>query len=152
MWAVAEQRSAPQPDTDEQALPVSVERVYEGLQRAPLKIPPLDSAANFRIRIEERTFPLETVLEAVRRELAAQVRGPNASQRTFTGAQPLIVSPNMIDVVTTIVGRINKARRERAERVVREEIAQELTAFCAEHDCSVYETSPNPHEGIILPP
>jgi hypothetical protein len=121
--------------------PVSVERVREGLQRPALKIPPIEPSVPvpvFRGAVEV-DIPLDTPLQAMRRELAAESGYSGRSGFEVIGA------------VMSIVKRIKAARRAHAEAEIRTEVQAELNAFCAEHDCSVLEDGPPPIEGVIIP-
>ena len=131
--------------------PVSADRVREGLQRPePLRIPPIpEPAAHFRVDVEG-LFPVETVLDGVRRDLAAQP-GFAAGRPTGPGS-PLAGGLDLLGVVRGLAGRIGGARRARAERNARREVQDALAAFCRVHDCSVLEEGPPPHEGLALPP
>src|SRR5688572_4900748 len=73
---------------DGTTLPVSIERVQEGLQRPPgLKLPNPEEMAYFRATIEE-ALPLDSVLDAMRRDLA-RWRGYPISAPTSRSA-PLV--------------------------------------------------------------
>jgi len=85
---------------------------------------------------------LETVLDATRRELAADP----ASRRC--GAQLSGEMAGCVDVLPAITGlvrRAQRARRDRHERRVHDDVTAELAAFCAVNDCST------PNEGLLLP-
>jgi hypothetical protein len=59
-----------------------------------------------------------------------------------------------VDVWPMIMGLVHKvksAHRAWEEAQIRREVEQEITAFCAEHDCSVLEDGPPSLEGIVLP-
>ena len=118
--------------------PVSVERIREGLQRPALKIPAIEVLPVFRGSVEV-DLPLDTPLEAMRRELAAN--------SGYVGRSGI----DVLGAVMGIVQRIKSARRAHAEAEIRKEVQAELNAFCAEHDCSVLESGPLPIEGVIIP-
>lgn len=124
------------PATD---LPVSVEKIREGLKRPALKIPPIDSTPVFRATITET--PFENPLQGMRRELA---ENPGAVGGRLGGV-------DVLGAVMGIVKSIKSARRAHAEREIRKDVQAALNAFCAEHDCSVLESGPPPMEGIVLP-
>ena len=124
--------SAPDPKS-----PVSVERVREGLQRPVLKIPQIEVLPVFRGSVEV-DLPLDTPLQAMRRELAAE---SGYSKR----------APDIIGAVMGIVKRVKAARRAHAEAEIRKAVQEELNAFCAQHDCSVLADGPPPIEGVIIP-
>src|SRR5687768_17962588 len=123
------------PATD---LPVSVEKIREGLKRPALKIPPIDSTPVFRATITET--PFENPLQGMRRELAEDPGGRGGA-RGF----------DVLGAVMGIVKSIKAARRAHAEAQIRKDVQSALNAFCAEHDCSVLESGPPPMEGIVLP-
>jgi hypothetical protein len=54
-------------------------------------------------------------------------------------------------LVMGLVHSIKAAHRAHQEVAIRKEVQEALTAFCAEHDCSVLESGPPPMEGIVLP-
>ena len=115
--------------------PVSVERVRDGLNRPTIKIPPIEITPVFRAKADEVLF--ENPVQGMRRELAGS-----------SGHTPRI---NLIDTVTGIVKSIRARYRAHSEARIRKEVEAELTAFCAEHDCSVLEDGPPPLEGIVRP-
>ena len=94
-------------------------------------------------RVEVLAGPrLETVLDAVRRELAANPR--EHSDTLF----PIAVPAVKVDVLPAIVGlarQIQRARRERSDRRIHDEVSAELAAFCDVNDCSAA------NEGLLLP-
>ena len=128
----------PQSPISDPQPPVSLERVHEGLQRPTLKIPPVDPLPVFRGSVEV-DLPLDTPLEAMRRELAAD--------SGYSGRRGI----DVLGAVMGIVKSIKSARRARAEADIRTEVQAELNAFCAEHDCSALEDGPPPIEGVIIP-
>jgi hypothetical protein len=82
------------------------------------------------------------VLDAVRRELGADPR--EHSDTLF----PIAVPAVKVDVLPAIAGlarQIQRARRERAERRIHDEVRAELTAFCDVNDCAAV------NEGLLLP-
>lgn len=127
------------PDSPSDPLsPVSLDRVHQGLQRSTLKIPPIDPLPVFRGSVEI-DLPLDTPLDAMRRELAAD---SGYSERRGV---------DVLGAVMGIVKRVKSARRARAEAEIRREVQAELNAFCAKHDCSALEDGPAPIEGVIIP-
>jgi len=118
--------------------PVSVERVRERLQRPAIKIPPLEVLPVFRESVLV-DLPLDTPLQAMRRELAAE-----SGYRGRGGVE-------VIALVMRMVNGIKAAYRAHKEAEIRERVQVELNAFCAEHDCSVLADGPPPIEGVIIP-
>jgi hypothetical protein len=118
-------------------IPVSVERIREGLQRPTLKIPPVEAIPVFRATIDEK--PFDNPLQGMRRELE---EFSGYSRRSGVDVLPLVMG---------IVKSIRSARRAHAEAEIRKEVQEALNAFCAEHDCSALSDGPPPMEGIILP-
>ena len=118
-------------------LPVSVENIREGLKRPPaLKIPPIDPTPVFRGSVEV-DLPLDSPLQAMRRELAAE---SGYQERAF----------NILDAVMGIVHGAKARWRAHTEAELRKEVQAALKAFCDQHDCSVL-SGPPPMEGIVLP-
>ena len=117
---------------------VSVERIHDGLQRAPLKVPPpVEFVPVFRATIDERLF--ETPLQGMRRELAE-----DSGYRGKAGV-------DLLPLAMGVVKSIKSAYRAHSEARIRKEVQAALDAFCAEHDCSVLADGPPPMEGIVLP-
>ncbi|HZI82195.1 MAG TPA: hypothetical protein VFD69_21915 [Vicinamibacterales bacterium] len=103
--------------------------------------PPSDIAPTFRVEVQASPR-LETVLDAVRRELAANPRGHSDTPR------PGAVWATEVDVLPAIVGlarQLQRARRERSERRIQDEVSAELVAFCEVNDCAAS------NEGLLLP-
>jgi len=114
-----------------------------GLQAQPrLQMPqPSDIGPMFRVEVQAGPR-LETVLDAVRRELAANPR--EHSDTLF----PIAVPAAKVDVLPAIVGlarQMQRARRERFERRIHDEVSAELAEFCEINDCAA------PNEGLLLP-
>ena len=118
-------------------LPVSIERIRERLNRPAVLQLPAESHADFRATVTEDITPPETVLEALRRELAGDV----TPKRILPGIAPELVSVDLLQIVTHVKRQMSAALRARAERNARAEVAAVLAEFCAEHDCSVSEQS-----------
>ena len=144
-------QASAQRDASPAISPVSVDRVRERLQRPEsLRMPSIpEPAAQFRVDVEG-SFPVESVLEGVRRDLAARP-GFAAGRPTGPGS-PLAGGVDLLGMVRGLAGRIRDGRRARAERNARREVQDALDAFCRVHDCSVLEEGPPPHEGLVLPP
>jgi hypothetical protein len=120
-------------------LPVSTERVKTALQKpTTIRLPPEPEVAHFRTEVIENDWPLETVLEALRRELAADV----ARKRIIPLGSPTLASVDLIPLLMKLRDTVKTALRERAERNARREVAEALAEFCSEHDCSVFEQAP----------
>lgn len=109
-----------------------------------LVIPPLPQPDRpaFRVKVTASPEPgTETVLDAVRRELATNPRG--------TADAPAPDSPAFrVDVLPAITGavrRIQQARRERTERQIHADVTAEIQAFCQVNDCA------SANEGLLLP-
>ena len=120
-------------------MPVSVESVREGLQRPQvLKIRPVEITPIFRAKVDV-DLPLETPLEAIRRELA--------ESSGYSGRGGI----DILALGMSLVRKIQDVRRAHAEANARREVQEALAAFCATHDCSVLESGPLPLEGIFFP-
>ena len=132
--------------------PVSAERVSEQLNRPEgFRIPPVPTAgAEFRVDVEG-LFPVETVLDGLRRDLSARPGAPEG-RPTGPGSPLAGCGVDLLGLATGLVNSFNDARRARAERNTRREVQEALAAFCQVHDCSVVEPGPPPQEGVVLPP
>jgi hypothetical protein len=156
MIAAATQDSAPPADVpDVAALPISLDRIRDGLDRPALKIPPpTESLATFRTSIEGKAPVFESVLEGMRRDLArwsgAGSAGPQPPDVNSIPASRTQVQGT--DVLPIIAGLRKKWNEARADRV-RRDVAEELAAFCKVNDCTVLEGGVSTTaEGIVVPP
>ena len=139
--ACAPQVPAEQPPADlpPAELPASVNRIKERLnQPAVLKLP-ADRQADFRVTVMETNTLLETVLDALRRDLAGDLTPKRIPPGTIA---PPLVSVDLLQIASHVKRRLGGALRARAERNARAEVAAALAEFCAEHDCSVPDQSP----------
>ena len=136
MLTLAGQAQAPAPAEPTPELPVSLERIHEGLQRPKLKIPPIEITPVFRASVVDA--PLDNPLQGMRRELAADSGGRPGS------------GTDILPAIMGIVNGIKRARRARRRAGI-QDVQAAIDAFCVEHDCSVLENGPPPMEGIILP-
>lgn len=139
MLMAASQTAAPPDPPPPSELPVSVERIREGLQRPTLKIPPIDAIPVFRATVEGEA-PFDNPLQGMRRELVENPTGVGGRLGGF----------DVLGAVMGIAKSVRSAYRAHAEAEIRKEVQAALDAFCAEHDCSVLE-GPPPMEGIVLP-
>ena len=117
-------------------LPVSIARIKERLSQPAVLQLPSDSRADFRATVTEEFTPPETVLEALRRELAGDFTPKRIAPGTIA---PPLVSVDLLQVVTHVKRQVSAALRARAERNARAEVDAALAEFCAQHDCSVLE-------------
>jgi hypothetical protein len=123
------------------AAPVSVERVRDGLTRPlVLKLPDPDEMAYFRATIEE-TLPIDGVLDAMRRDLAAWPGSPITAPTH--GPVPAAAGVDVLGLARSFL-------KWRAERSARRTVQEALDEFCATHDCSVLESAA-PIEGVTMP-
>jgi len=138
----------PSSEVDPAALPISVERIQDALQRPPtLTIPPLpEPSATFRSGVED-TLPFESVLEGMRRDLALW-SGANSVIHPPGSGLPASRLGGGVDVLPLISGGIKQWKAARA----RDRVRKELAAFCAVNDCSILEGEAPPPEGIVRPP
>ena len=135
--APAGQTAAP----DATPAPVSVERVREGVERPQLlKLPHPDEIAYFRATVEE-ALPVDGVLDAMRRDLAAWPGSPIIAP---TSGHP---SPA---VGIEVLGLARSFLRARAERKAKRAVRIALDEFCLTHDCSTVESGPA-IEGVLMP-
>jgi hypothetical protein len=123
--------------------PVSIERVREGLERPHLlKLPNPDEMAYFRAAVVERLV-IESVLDAMRRDLAARPGRPILSPSAMPES-PLLFSTDLLALGRSFL-------RWRGERNARRTVQDALDEFCATHDCSILESGPPAIEGVLLP-
>ena len=130
-------------------LPVSIERIKERLNRPPVLQLPTESQPDFRATVIASFALPETVLEAIRRDLAADFTPKRIAPGTIT---PPLASIDLLQLAAFVKRRMGTTLRARAERNARTEVEAALAEFCAEHDCSVLEPEryqSNP-EGILL--
>lgn len=139
--STAQQTSAPEPKQADGASTPSppIERLRERLQQPELKMPTDVDTPTFRVRIRQ-DYPVETVLEMIRREIAEDARGsaprqPLPKAVTASGAQPLAA----VDLLA-IAGAIKKAFYAANERQARREVEEALAEFCKVRDCSTVES------------
>jgi len=106
-------------------------------------IPPLPPPDRPLFRVEVTTPGIETALDAVRRELAADpLPGRPAIPRPEL---PRAARVDVLPAVTGLVRRVQKARRANAERRIHADVTSELAAFCDVNDCAAA------NEGLLLP-
>ena len=131
---------------------VSADHVSEGLKRPELQIPPVPfQQPTFRSGVTEK---LETPLDVIRRELREEAhhhpyRGGLYSWDAWPGGRP----PQGVDVIPalmSLVTHIKTIRREHAEAEARQMVQEELSEFCAQHDCTQAAELPI-EEGVIAP-
>ena len=116
------------------ALPISIERIRDALQRPELWIPPLPvPSATFRSGVED-TLPFESVLDGMRRELALW-SGANSIIHPPVSGLPSSRLGGGVDVLPLISSAFKNWKSTRA----RDRVSKELAAFCAVNDCSVVE-------------
>jgi hypothetical protein len=155
MIAAAVQDPAPPADVPAvEALPISLDRIRDAVNRPALKIPPpSESLATFRTSIEDKAPAFESVLEGMRRDLArwsgAGSDGPQApDSNSIRGPRTRVQGVDVLPIVAALKKKWNEAKADR----VRRDVAEELAAFCKANDCTVLEgggsTTP---EGIIVP-
>lgn len=139
---------------DVAALPISLDRIREGLERPTLKIPPpTESLATFRSGIEDKAPAFESVLEGMRRDLAlwsgSGAAGPQAPDTNSIPAARNVGGVDLLSIGSALKKKWNEAKSER----VRRDVTEELAAFCKVNDCTVLEggVSTTP-EGIVTAP
>lgn len=129
----------------------SGEPVRDGLSVPTLKIPPLpaleQATPTFKLKVES-DWPLETPLDAIRRELGADSNRLHPFVPGTAGGAPPLVTVDLLAVYSSIKKSIQQARREHAEREAREFVAADLAAFCAINDCSQRDQVAT--EGVII--
>jgi hypothetical protein len=131
---------------------VSAERISEALQRSTIEVAPLPAAETmptFKVKVES-DWPLETPLEAIRRELSTDVQRTRPFVPGTAGGTPPLVTVDLLAVYGSIRKSIQQARRAHAEREARQYVVDDLAAFCAINDCS--RPDDVAIEGVILAP
>ena len=118
---------APQP-----ALPVSLSRIREALKKPENKLAAPLRQADFKVDIAEQQRFQELV------DLLDFSASPVLPAVWFGGShtQPLF-NVSLTGIGQSVVRAAAKARRERAERLAREEVERALNQFCATHECAV---------------
>src|SRR5262245_43553757 len=117
-------------------LPVSLERIKERLNRPAVLQLPTENQPDFRATVIESVALPETLLEAIRRDLAADFTPKRIAPGTIT---PPLASVDLLQLAAFVKRGIGATLRARTERNARAEVAAALAEFCAEHDCSVLE-------------
>ncbi len=128
-------------------VPISAGNVSKGLQvKDPLRIPPPPPDPNPTFRIEvQGARHLETALDAARRELAQHEPLPDQQLPVAPGEFRHGGGTDILPAIMGVVHGIQRARYERAERRIHEDVSEEIAAFCDVNDCSQV------NEGLILP-
>jgi hypothetical protein len=89
----------------------------------------------------------ETVLDAVRKELAAEY-GHGHHTSSIAGA-PALGQIELLSLIKAAIDTINASRQRHALAEARRQVASELAEFCLTHDCTPME--PVQPEGVFLP-
>jgi len=121
-------------------LPVSLPRIKSALKRPPPRIMAPKIEATFKVDISERQR-FRDLLDLI--DFGSGPVAPGGlygyEQQQAMGqhqTQPLF-NVDVSGVAQNIGTAISKARRERAERLAREEVRRALVDFCALNDCKV---------------
>jgi hypothetical protein len=144
------------PPADDQAvtppetLPISVERIRVLLARPEsLSMDALAAFAQmayFRVAVEE-AFVVESVVDAMRRELAESpgvpIDPPRALPMSRTGTGGI--------EVLGLARSFGRVMRERSARNARGAVEDALREFCAQRDCTSVEAGARANEGVLLP-
>jgi hypothetical protein len=131
--ALATSQAGPPPQGDSPSgnLPVSMSRIREALKKPAgpgLTLPP--SRADFRVEVLEKQR-FEDLLT-----LLGLGGGSPMPSVMFGSAVTHPSSAADLSAIGRAAGRaIAEARRERAERLAREEVQRALVSFCATHEC-----------------
>src|SRR5687767_2777735 len=128
LLAVADQPAEAQSaDTTGVTPPVSVERIREALEQPQvLRLPDMSQMGYFRVAVEE-ALAIESVLDAMRRDLAARPGRP---------ISPPASRPASIAGGVDLLGLARSFLRARRERNARRTVQEALDEFCSVHDCS----------------
>ena len=141
----------PAANVSESADPVALERIRQALTQPQqsLRIPPPPASPTssapptFRVTVEG--VPLETPLDVVRRELAAQPF-PDQADIPLAGIRRTSGGTDVLPAIMGAVHKVQRARYQAAERRIHREVSEELEALCQVNDCSQV------NEGLLLPP
>lgn len=126
---------------------VSAERISEGLKRPELDIPPwpVGDIPTFKVKVRG-DWPIETNLEFVRRQMAEEA-GTAHQIVPGAGMTPPLVTYDVLPAIMRGIKYIRDVRYAHAVDDARERVAEDLAAFCAEHDCE--PARPPAGEGVI---
>ena len=126
----------PQPVIPARNLPISLARIREGLKRPELFLA-ARPRADFFVEINEKQR-FQDLLALINFDSGPSIPGGwysfQQAQMLGQKTQPL-VSFNATGVAQAIGGAISQARRERAERLAREEVRRALVDFCTVNEC-----------------
>jgi hypothetical protein len=111
--------AAKAPLAQEPASDQSLDRMKAVLQRAPLRMTPVEPEANFKIHIEA-IHPMHDIFEKP------------AWQLDPIGWQPPAVGFNLLALVQSGMRAAANARRERDWRLAREEVQRQIADYCAQ--------------------
>ena len=129
---MAVQSSAPPPQNADPpaTLPVSLGRIREALKKQEGKLAVPLPRADFRVDIAEEQHFQELV------DLLDFSAIPALPAVRFGGSQtqPLF-NVSLSGIGVSVAKSVAKARRERAERLAREEVQRALIQFCSDHEC-----------------
>ena len=120
-------------------LPVSISRIREGLKRPEprLSAPPIQ--ADYRVSVDEKQRFEDLLLLLDFSGTRATVPGGwnvfQHQQAVAAGSSQPLVSVNAMGALTSTASAIVRARRERAERLAREEVERALIDYCSTHEC-----------------
>jgi hypothetical protein len=124
--AEAQAASPPPPE-----LPVSLSRIREALKKPEPRLTSPKVKADFKIEINEEQRFQDLV------DLLDFNASPVLPAVSFGGSQTQpLVSFSANGAIQSLATSVSKARRARAERLAREEVARALNQFCATHECA----------------
>ena len=134
LLAVPMQGTAAQAQADEAAqreLPVSLSRIREALKRPDPRLSAPRAKPDFAVEINEQQRFQDLV------DLLDFSAIPKLPAVFFGGSQtqPLF-STSLSGIGVSVAKSVSKARRERAERLAREEVQRALIQFCSSHECA----------------
>jgi hypothetical protein len=123
------------------------ERISQAVHDPPaLQIPPVTAPEpTFHVDVQA-TPPLETPLDAVRKELAATA-GAGGRRPTGSGGATPLAQVDVLPAIYAAIHAYGAMRREHAEADARRQVVEDLARFCAVHDCSQVEPAV---EGVIV--
>jgi hypothetical protein len=129
--AQAPSTTTPADSTPRAELPVSLSRIREALKRPDPRLSAPTVKPDFKIEVNEEQRFQDLV------DLLDFSASPVLPAVWFGGSQtqPLF-NVSVSGIGGSVARSVVKARRARAERLAREEVARALIQFCSTHDCA----------------
>ncbi|MEP7308429.1 MAG: hypothetical protein ABJA98_23240 [Acidobacteriota bacterium] len=122
---------APAEDAAQRELPVSLSRIRDALKKPDPRLSKPRAKPDFSVDINEEQRFQDLV------DLLDFSAIPSLPAVRFGGSptQPLF-NVSLSNIGVSVAKGVSKARRERAERLAREEVQRALIQFCSSHECA----------------